>query len=30
MTPEGDAVVYFSGLTRDPAEFLAFLRRGLD
>jgi thiol:disulfide interchange protein len=29
MTPEGKPVVFFSGLTRDPAEFIAFLRRGL-
>jgi thiol:disulfide interchange protein DsbD len=28
MTPDGKPVVYFSGLTRDPAEFLAFLRKG--
>ena len=30
MTPEGKPVVYFSGLTRDPDEFLAFLRKGLE
>jgi thiol:disulfide interchange protein DsbD len=30
MTPDGKPLVYFSGLTRDPAEFIAFLRAGLD
>ena len=30
MTPDGQPVVYFSGLTRDPAEFISFLRAGLD
>jgi thiol:disulfide interchange protein DsbD len=30
MSPEGRPIVFFSGLTRDPGEFIAFLRRGLD
>ncbi len=30
MTPDGKPIVYFSGLTRDSAQFLAFLRKGLE
>jgi len=29
IAPTGDPIVAFGGLTRDPAEFLNFLRRGL-
>jgi thiol:disulfide interchange protein len=29
LTPDGDPVVAFGGLTRDPNQYIAFLRRGL-
>jgi thiol:disulfide interchange protein DsbD len=29
MSSDGKPIVFFSGLTRNPEEFLAFLRRGL-
>jgi hypothetical protein len=29
MRPDGKPVLGFSGLTRDPAHYVAFLRQGL-
>jgi thiol:disulfide interchange protein DsbD len=30
LKPDGTPVVTFGGLTRDPAEYINFLRRGLE
>lgn len=30
INPDGKPIVAFGGLTRDPAEYLAFLRKGLE